>query len=182
MLELEKNHGFCNPEKKVHKELRRLKIKYGNIKHEKALQVAWSFVEKHQLDFIPKNLFLRARDQDKKIRFFLVMVDPRAGKVNLKQLASELKVKDLLFSSEEELKSILGLVPGEVTPFALIRDSAKKAEVIPVIDQGVFYTYPTLSFHPLRNDMTTTISTTDLDILLTEHNYNLLKTSIVYSR
>lgn len=100
-----------------------------------------------------KNLFLK----DAKGKLWLV-VAPGERRVDLKTLPARIGSARLSFGSAELLEAVLGVTPGSVTPFALINDPALK--VTPVLDAWMM-TRQQLNFHPLRNDMTTTIATPD---------------------
>merc|ERR1712232_788240 len=71
-----------------------------------------------------KNLFIR----DKKKNLFLISVlvdtEIKLGKLKLKGMASG----GGSFASNEVLLEALGVIPGSVTPFGLINDSAAKIE------------------------------------------------------
>lgn len=103
--------------------------------------------EKHSQD-IPgtagKNLFLK--DQ-KKQRYFLIIM-PGTKRADLKALAEKVGEKKLSFANEQELEEKLGLKPGAVSPFGLINDQDKKAEVY--IDQEI-YDKDIVNFHPNVN-------------------------------
>src|SRR3989344_8782206 len=77
-----------------------------------------------------KNLFLK----EKKRKEFYLVILPSNKKLELKELENKLKQK-LRFASEEELKNILGLTSGAVTPFGLIND--KEAKVHLMIDKEI---------------------------------------------
>lgn len=97
-----------------------------------------------------KNLFLR----NKKGRMWLVTcLEDR--EIDLKALAERLGAGRFSFGSAERLMRHLGVVPGAVTPFAVVNDRA--GEVRMVIDAGLLAHDP-LNFHPLDNTMTTAIS------------------------
>ena len=65
-----------------------------------------------------KNLFLR---DDRREHFFLLTVrgDRR---VDLKEFRRARQTRPLRFASEEELSSLLGLIPGAVTPLGVLND------------------------------------------------------------
>jgi Ala-tRNA(Pro) deacylase len=97
-----------------------------------------------------KNLFLR----NKKGRMWLVScLEDRD--IDLKTLAERLGAGRFSFASAERLMRYLGVVPGAVTPFAVINDHG--AAVSMVLDAGLLAHDP-LNFHPLDNAMTTAIS------------------------
>jgi Ala-tRNA(Pro) deacylase len=100
-----------------------------------------------------KNLFLR----DKKGRMWLVVCQEDRS-VDLKDLAVRLGAKRLSFGSAERLMRHLGVIPGAVTPFAVVNDT--NGDVRVAIDRGILERGP-LNFHPLDNAMTTSISAPD---------------------
>ncbi len=97
-----------------------------------------------------KNLFLR----NKKGRMWLVTcLEDR--EIDLKALAERLGAGRFSFASAERLMHYLGVVPGAVTPFAVINDHG--GDVHMVLDAGLLEHDP-LNFHPLDNAMTTAVS------------------------
>jgi len=105
-----------------------------------------------------KNLFLR----NKKGEMWLVVAE-ESRPVDLKALGDRLGAGRLSFGSPERLMSYLGVVPGAVTPFALINDSQGQVRV--AIDKAVLEQDP-VNCHPLSNDMTTAIAPQDLLVFL----------------
>jgi len=101
-----------------------------------------------------KNLFLR----NKKGEMWLVVAEENRA-IDLKELGERLQAGRLSFGSPERLMTHLGVVPGAVTPFALINDRGGLVRV--VIDKAVLDQDP-VNCHPLANDMTTAISPTGL--------------------
>ena len=100
-----------------------------------------------------KNLFLK----DKKKKYWL-LVALEDTIIDLKKTAKLLGTQKLSFASAEELHESLGIVPGAVSPFAVINDINNKVSV--VLDERLVKVTP-LNFHPLRNDRTTNITTKD---------------------
>ena len=100
-----------------------------------------------------KNLFLK----DKKDGLWLVVLREELS-VDLNALARQLAAPRFSFGSPERLIAALGVAPGSVTPFALINDAAAQIRV--VLDEGMLALDP-LNFHPLRNDRTTAVATSD---------------------
>ncbi|WP_173979877.1 prolyl-tRNA synthetase associated domain-containing protein [Magnetospirillum sp. UT-4] len=100
-----------------------------------------------------KNLFLK----DAKARLWLV-VAPAERPVDLKTLPARIGSARLSFGSATLLQEVLGVSPGSVTPFALLNDTAHR--VTPVLDAALMAA-ELVNFHPLRNDMTTTIAAAD---------------------
>ena len=101
-----------------------------------------------------KNLFLR----NKKGRMWLVTcLEDRD--IDLKALAKRLGAGRFSFASAERLMRCLGVIPGAVTPFAVVNDRHREVSV--VLDAGLLEHDP-LNFHPLDNAMTTAIARRDL--------------------
>ena len=72
-----------------------------------------------------KNLFLRA----KKAEMWLVVCREDL-KIDLKELGQKLGGSRLSFGSSDRLLNFLGVMPGSVSPFALINDSNKAVKVV----------------------------------------------------
>jgi Ala-tRNA(Pro) deacylase len=100
-----------------------------------------------------KNLFLR----DKKGAMWLVVCSEDRP-VDLKDLALRLGAKRLSFGSTERLMKYLGVIPGAVTPFAVVNDTTRAVKV--ALERGILDQSP-LNFHPLDNAMTTSIGAED---------------------
>ena len=102
-----------------------------------------------------KNLFLR----DKKRNLWLVVADEDLA-VDLKALRGPLGSQGTLsFGRPDLLMEVLGVVPGAVTPFALINDTAQRVTVI--LDARMLEA-EVLNYHPLDNAQTTAIRPADL--------------------
>lgn len=71
-----------------------------------------------------KNLFVR---DDKKRCYYLITVrgDRR---VDLKEFRRRHETRPLSFASETDLKAMLGMMPGAVTPFGLLNDTEHRVE------------------------------------------------------
>ncbi len=105
-----------------------------------------------------KSLFLK----DKKAKLWLVVtLDARA--VDLKALSSALGAARFSFGRAELLMEVLGVIPGAVTPLALINDRERRVEV--VLDQEMMG-LELLNYHPLGNDATTAITPAGLDAFI----------------
>ena len=97
-----------------------------------------------------KNIFLR----NKKGRMWLVTcLEDRD--IDLKELAERLGAGRFSFASAERVMHYLGVIPGAVTPFAVINDHGGVVHM--VLDAGLLEHDP-LNFHPLDNAMTTAVS------------------------
>jgi len=101
-----------------------------------------------------KNLFLK----DAKDRLWLVSA-PWERVIDLKTLPQRIGSKRLSFGSPTLLMEVLGVIPGAVTPFAPINDTAKRVTV--VLDAWMMR-QETLNVHPLVYTATTNIASGDL--------------------
>src|SRR3989338_4152244 len=117
-----------------------------------------------------KNLFLK---EDKGNQFFLVIL-PADKKLNMNSLAPVLSVKKLKFANENELKEILGLTPGSVSPLGLLNDKEKKTRVI--IDEEI-WAAETVNFHPNINTESLEFTKDNFHRLITTllSNFEILK-------
>ena len=98
-----------------------------------------------------KNLFLRNKKGD---QMWLVVVE-ETRRMDLKALAPKIGGDKLSFGSSDRLMTYLGVLPGSVTPLALINDKAHKVQ--PVLDRALLAMNP-LHCHPLTNDMTLSLA------------------------
>jgi Ala-tRNA(Pro) deacylase len=110
-----------------------------------------------------KNLFLRNK---KGVMWLVVCQEDRL--IDLKALARHLGAGRFSFSSADRLMRHLGVIPGAVTPFAVIND--KQGVVRVVVDLGIL-AFERVNFHPLDNAMTTAISGDDLMKFLRAENH-----------
>ena len=102
-----------------------------------------------------KNLFVR----NKKGQMWLVScLEDRA--VDLKALGAALGAGRLSFASADRLARHLGVVPGAVTPFAVLNDT--EGAVTLALDRRMLDMHTALNVHPLDNTMTTAIAPLDL--------------------
>ena len=115
-----------------------------------------------------KNLFLRA----KKTEMWLVVCREDL-KIDLKELGQKLGGSRLSFGSTDRLLNVLGVMPGSVSPFALINDGNKVVNV--VLDKDMMEG-SLLNFHPLTNEKTTSIKPSDLLKYITScgHKFEIL--------
>ena len=105
---------------------------------------------------VVKNLFVR---DDKKKRYFLVSVQ-KDKRVDLKELRIKLDSGKLSFASETDLKEILGLDKGAVTPLGILNDENCRVEV--VLDNDI-KCFNTIGIHPNDNTATIWVSPKDLE-------------------
>lgn len=103
-----------------------------------------------------KNLFLR----NKKGRMFLLVIE-QDRRVNLKGLRDQLNLTggQLAFASTERLAKYLGVVPGSVSPLALIND---RGGAVTLYIEKPLMEHEHIYLHPCRNTHSTCIKTADL--------------------
>jgi Ala-tRNA(Pro) deacylase len=98
-----------------------------------------------------KNLFVK----DKKGRFFLVTAKDDT-EIDLKRLHAAIGASGRLsFGSADQLRDLLGVEPGSVTPFAVVND--REGRVSMILDARLM-SHERVNFHPLVNSMTTGVS------------------------
>lgn len=107
-----------------------------------------------------KNLFLK----DKKGALYLAiaLADTRVDLVGLgKRFGSSGR---LSFGKPELMTATLGVIPGAVTPFALINPSARGLTTV-ILDAALLARDP-VWFHPLENTASTAIAAADLPVFV----------------
>ena len=144
-------------------------LKEKNVLHEVTEHKAvYNMEEVSQID-IPypeaeaKNLFVR---DDKKRNYYLITVKGDK-KVNLKEFRKENNTRALSFASEDELKSIMGVIPGAVTPFGLLNDKELKVKFF--IDKEFAKMGHLIAVHPNDNTATVYLKAEDLIDIIKEH-------------
>lgn len=110
-----------------------------------------------------KNLFVR---DDKKRNYYLITVQG-SKRVNLKEFRRENGTRPLSFASEEELKEILDLLPGAVTPLGLLNDEARSVQFY--LDKAFLEEPGLIGVHPNENTATVWLKTRDLLQILEEN-------------
>ena len=107
-----------------------------------------------------KNLLLK----DKKGRLFLIVAHEDL-ELDLKSLHSRIGAsRSLRFAPAEQMHDVLGIVPGALTPLAVLND--EEGLVTVVVDAGLMNAEQ-LNFHPLVNTESTGISADDLIVFIT---------------
>ena len=96
-----------------------------------------------------KNLFVR----NKKGKMWLLTLH-EDRQVDLKQVAQTLGAGRFSFGSAERLMRYLGVIPGAVSPFAMLNDTSHQVSF--VIDEALM-SHPKWHIHPLDNRMTVTL-------------------------
>jgi Ala-tRNA(Pro) deacylase len=141
--------------------LTQIGIEYTNHEHPAVYTVEEAALHHEGIDGVhSKNLFFK----DKKKNLFLV-VTLSDKPIKIKEVAKKIGAKSPSFGKPELLAEILGVIPGAVTPFAVINDEESRAKVI--LDKEMMEN-DLLNFHPLVNTATTTIAPDDL-IKFMEH-------------
>lgn len=143
-----------SPEKLLFSFLEKHQIPYKNHQHEPLFTVEESSEVDAQIPGAhTKNLFLKAKSG----ALILVTLLGR-DRLNLKGFEKEIGLGKLSFASPAQMLATLQLTPGSVTPFGLLHESARAVRAY--FDQQMM-DYELLNFHPLRNDMTTTLTSAD---------------------
>ena len=109
-----------------------------------------------------KNLFLK----NKKNSFFLISCE-EGEEINLKKISKSLNMGNVSFAKKEYLSTYLGVVPGSVSPFALLND--KNNDVSFFLEKKI-YTSELVNFHPLINNMTISMKTDIFIKFMIENN------------
>ena len=110
-----------------------------------------------------KNLFVR---DDKKENYYLITV--RGNKrVNLKEFRKENNTRPLSFASEKELKEIIQILPGSVSPLGILNDKKNKVKVF--LDKEFIEKTDIIGIHPNDNTATIWLKTKDLINIIKEH-------------
>ena len=147
--------------------LDRAGIAYELYEHEAVFTVAEAVaagIPHRELD--AKNLFLR---DDKHRAYYLVCL-PDEKNVSLREIQERLGSRRLSFASERDLRAMLGLVPGSVTPLGALNDAEGRVEI--VLDQALVDA-GRLTVHPCDNTATVLLATADLIGLLHERGHEV---------
>lgn len=110
-----------------------------------------------------KNLFVR---DDKKRNYYLITVKGEK-RVELKQFRKTNQTRPLSFASEDDLMSIMSLIPGSVTPLGILNDKERKVKVF--LDKEFLDAPGIIGVHPNDNTATVWLKTEDLVNLIKEH-------------
>lgn len=109
-----------------------------------------------------KNLFIR---DDQKKHYYLLTVKGNK-KVNLQEFRQKFGTRRLTFASPEDMKNMLQLEPGSVTPLGLLNDQSKQ---IPLFLDSYFIEQPLIAVHPNENTATIWLKSMDLIDLIKKH-------------
>ena len=150
--------------KDIYKLLDNLGIKYEITEHkavfnmEELADIALPYPEAEA-----KNLFVR---DDKKLNYYLITVKG-SKRVDLKAFRKQNGTRPLTFASENELKSVMELIPGAVTPFGILNDRERKVKFF--IDSEFTGSPGLIGVHPNDNTATVWLSTDDLINIIRKH-------------
>ena len=109
-----------------------------------------------------KNLFIC---DDKKRNYYLITI--RGNKrANLKKFKQENNTRSLSFASEKDLKDILGLVPGSVSPLGVLNNKENNVNIF--IDKDFTKEPYIIGIHPNDNTATVWLKTKDLIKIIEE--------------
>lgn len=123
-------------------------------------------------EYDAKNLFVR---DDKKRNYYLITVkgDKR---VDLKEFRKNNDTRALSFASADDLRDILGLIPGAVTPLGLLNDSEQKVTLF--LDADFLNGLALIGVHPNDNTATIWLKVLDLVNLIQKHGNTVHVVSI----
>ena len=110
-----------------------------------------------------KNIFVR---DDKKRNYYLITVKDDK-RVNLKEFKTKYNTRHLSFVSENDLKNLLGLTAGSVSPLGLLNDSGLKVKFY--LDRSFTLGKGIIGIHPNDNTATLWLKVEDLLDIIEEH-------------
>ena len=140
--------------------LQQLNIEYDSVEHEAVYTVREMEEKMPKISGIGcKNLFLKTQKKE-----YYLFTLPKDKSIDLKTMAKKLGVTNFHFASCKSLEEILEIIPGSVTPLAIINDKENKVTV--VLDQEL--KNKKILVHPNRNTATISIEYKDL-IKFIEH-------------
>ena len=152
---------------KIEEKLENLKIKYDIVEHPAVYTVEEAKQKVPNIEGIGcKNLFLKTQKKE----YFLYTL-PDNKQIDLKELSKKLSVTRFHFASKENLEDILNIVPGSVTPLAIINDNENKVTV--VLDKEL--KNKKILVHPNRNTATIYIFYQDLIKLIESENHKIIE-------
>lgn len=114
-------------------------------------------------EYDAKNLFVR---DDKKRNYYLITVKGNK-KVDLKEFRKNNNTRPLTFASENDLMTILNLIPGSVTPLGLLNDQELKVSFY--LDKEFLTGKEIIGLHPNDNTATIWLKVEDLITLIKDH-------------
>jgi len=150
--------------------LTQIDIEYTNHEHPAVYTVEEADLHHQGIDGVhSKNLFFKDRKKN-----LLLVVTLSDKPIKIKEMGNKIGAKGLSFGKPDLLEEVLGVIPGAVTPLAVINDETNRVKVI--LDQEMM-DHDLLNFHPIVNTATTTIASKDL-IKFMEHckqNFEIIR-------
>ena len=104
---------------------------------------------------------------DAKKRNYYIITVKGDKRVDLKGFRKKNNTRPLSFASENDLKNILNLLPGSVTPLGILNDKEIKVHVF--IDKDLIELPGIIGVHPNDNTATVWLKTEDLINVIKEH-------------
>lgn len=151
----------------LEEKLKTLNINYEKVEHPAVYTVEEAKEKVPKIDGVGcKNLFLRTQ---KKEAFLYTL--PEDKQINLKSLSEELGVTRFHFATPETLEEVLGVIPGSVTPLAIVNDTKNLVTV--VLDKEL--QGKKLLVHPNRNTATIAIQYEDLIKFIKNENHKIIE-------
>ncbi|MDO4160782.1 MAG: prolyl-tRNA synthetase associated domain-containing protein [Prevotellaceae bacterium] len=114
-------------------------------------------------DVIAKNLFVRDKNRH---TYYLIAIKGEK-RINLKDFKRNNGTGSLTFADDKDMKDILELSPGSVTPLGLLND--KECKVRLFIDKDFMDSPSLIGVHPNENTATIWLRTEDLVRIIREH-------------
>lgn len=150
----------------IYQYLKEHKINYEITEHEAVFNMKEiNFIGLPYPEWDAKNLFIR---DDKKHNYYLITV--RGDKrVDLKEFRKRHDLRTLSFASVDDLKAIMGLTPGSVTPLGLLNDSEHRVHFY--LDRE--FIGNKIGVHPNDNTSTVWMQADDLVRLIQSHGNEL---------
>lgn len=146
--------------------LDKLSISYEEITHDAVKTVKEAKEIENMIDGVPvKNLFLT----DNENSYYLVMLEAHK-RADLKKITRLVNKKHLSFASVNDLKDILKLDPGSVTPLGIINDRDNKVKI--VIDKDLVK--KKILVHPNVNIKTISINFDVLIMFIKYENHDYI--------
>ena len=157
----------------VYRFLREQGIEYECVEHPAACNMEeMSHIPLPHPEADAKNLFVR---DDRKRNYYLITVkgDKR---VDLKAFRRAHGTRSLRFASAEDLASLLGLLPGHVTPLGLLNDRERRVKAY--LDAAFLEAPGLVGVHPNENTATLFLKTEDLIRILKDHGTDVELTEL----
>ena len=108
-----------------------------------------------------KNLFFK----NKKDQFVLFSC-LESAEINIKKFSKSIGYNNLSFAKQNYLEGLLGILPGSVSPFALLNDTINKVNFY--LEDEV-YNSEFVNFHPLVNTSTINLKTKEFLAFMVEN-------------